>query len=126
METPQTSFHYAFKLSLAADEKFFGPGISQLLQLIAQHGSIRIATREMNMAYSKAWKMLKTAEKSLGFPLLESQIGGKGGGGTKLTPACVLFLENYLKFQAECHELTSQLFNKYFDERFMEQVEDKK
>lgn len=125
METSQIPFHYALKVSLATDERFFGPGISELLQLIAQHGSIRIATREMNMAYSKAWKMLKKAEEILGFPLLDSQVGGKGGGGTTLTPECAYFLETYLKFQEECHELTGKLFDKYFDPLFMEQINNK-
>lgn len=114
MQTPKVPFHYSLNLRLSSDEKFFGPGTAALLRLIAEHGSIRVATKEMNMAYSKAWKILKKAEETLGFPLLNSQIGGKGGGGTTLTPECVNFLKTYSSFEKECYELTDQLFEKYF------------
>lgn len=114
MPTSQVPFHYSLNLRLISDEKFFGPGIAILLKLISEHGSIRIAAKEMNMAYSKAWKILKKAEETLGFPLLNSQIGGKGGGGTTLTPECLDFLNTYLSFEKECYALTNQLFEKYF------------
>ena len=42
------------------------------------------------------------------------QIGGKGGGGTTLTPECVDFLNTYLSFEKECYAVTDQLFKKYF------------
>ena len=115
MQQSQVPFHYSLKICLANDEKFFGPGTTSLLQLIGQYGSIRVAAKEMNMAYSKAWKMLNKAEESLGFPLLHRQIGGKGGGGTTLTNECINFLEAYSNFEKECHELTDKLFKKYFN-----------
>ena len=114
MKASLVPFHYSLKLCLANEEKFFGPGTTTLLRLISEHGSIRLAAKEMNMAYSKAWKMLKKAEENLGFPLLNSQIGGKGGGGTTLTNECIYFLETYSDFEKECFALTDQLFKKYF------------
>ena len=38
-----------------------------LLEEVERTGSLQRAARSMNMAYSKAWKMLKVAEKEWGF-----------------------------------------------------------
>ena len=40
----------------------------------------------MGMAYTKALAIMRRAEKNLGFPLTARRIGGKGGGGSVLTP----------------------------------------
>ena len=63
------------------DNKVFGPGVAQLLHRVQELHSLRAAALSMNMAYSKAWTMLRSAEKELGFKLLHSSTGGKGGGG---------------------------------------------
>ena len=64
-------------------EKCFGPGMAELLERVDDMQSLRQATMSMEMAYSKAWRVIKTAERGLGFPLLESTTGGKGGGGAR-------------------------------------------
>ena len=38
-----------------------------LLRAVEKTGSLQRAARSMNMAYSKAWKMLRVAERSGGF-----------------------------------------------------------
>ena len=40
----------------------------------------------MGMAYTKASRMVKTAEASFGFPLTERTIGGVGGGAPEQRP----------------------------------------
>ena len=52
-----------------------------LLHAVQQLHSLRAAALSMDMAYSKAWTIIKNSEKALGFPLLTSTTGGKGGGG---------------------------------------------
>ena len=77
---------FALTLRIFSDtEKCFGPGMAELLERVDQMQSLRQATLSMEMAYSKAWRVLKAAERGLGFPLLESSTGGKGGGGARLT-----------------------------------------
>ena len=39
----------------------------------------------MGMAYSKAWRIVRSAEEALGCKLLDSTIGGRHGGGAALT-----------------------------------------
>ena len=48
--------------------KFFGEGPCRLLRYVEKTGSLRAAALEMEMAYSKASRLLKQAEANLGFP----------------------------------------------------------
>ena len=80
---------YKLSCRLFTDAKCFGPGVAQLLHAVQQLHSLRAAALSMDMAYSKAWTIVKNSEKALGFPLLTSTTGGKGGGGAALTPRCV-------------------------------------
>ena len=66
--------------------RFFGEGPCRLLHLIEETGSLRAAALSMGMAYTKALHLMKRAEKNLGFSLTARTIGGKGGGGSVLTP----------------------------------------
>jgi GTP 3',8-cyclase len=63
-----------------------GMGILALLRGVVSTGSLHRAAGEMGMAYSKAWQSIRTAEETLGFPLLERQSGGRNGGGSTLAP----------------------------------------
>ena len=85
---------------IMGEEKFFGPGIAQLLHRVEEYRSIRQATASMGMAYSKAWAIIRRAEKELGFPLLVTATGGREGGGASLTPEGKDFLEKYDRFCA--------------------------
>ena len=77
------------------DNKVFGPGGAQLLHRVQELHSLRAAALSMNMAYSKAWTMLRSAERELGFKLLHSSTGGKGGGGAVLTEEGAQLLARY-------------------------------
>ncbi len=58
------------------DTKVFGPGIAELLERIDRCESIRTATTEMKIAYSKAWTMLRSCEAALGYPSSSARSGG--------------------------------------------------
>lgn len=62
-----------------------GPGRVELLALIASHGSITRAAKAMGMSYKAAWDAIDTMNQLAGEPLVERLVGGKGGGGTRLT-----------------------------------------
>ncbi len=91
-------------------EKCFGPGVAELLERVDRLHSLRKATIEMEMAYSKAWRVMKVAEENLGFPLLKSVTGGKGGGGAELTLEARRFLESYRKFETAVREYADEAF----------------
>lgn len=92
------------------EEKCFGPGVAELLERVDQLRSLRKATIEMEMAYSKAWKIVKIAEANLGFPLLKSVTGGKGGGGAELTEDARKFLAAYRRLEQSVRQFADEAF----------------
>ncbi|MEW5935428.1 MAG: LysR family transcriptional regulator, partial [Bacillota bacterium] len=65
----------------------FGEGAYQLLAGIRRHGSLSGAAGELRMSYRMAWGVIRKLEGRLGYPLVESRVGGEEGGGTVLTRA---------------------------------------
>mgnify|MGYP000118475734 CR=1 FL=1 len=58
------------------NQRCFGPGIATLLHRVEEHHSLRAAAASMGMAYSKAWRIIRTAEGVFGCKLLASTILG--------------------------------------------------
>jgi len=67
-------------------QSFLGAGRIELLERIDQCGSINAAAKEMKMSYKAAWERINGMNALADQPLIERSTGGKGGGGTKLTP----------------------------------------
>ena len=111
---PDTNLHPAITLRLYTDRKCFGPGIAMLLRRVETLHSLRAAAMDMNMAYSKAWTILREAERGLGFPLLHSTTGGRHGGGAVLTEDGERLLEAYEAYEWEMKEHGQSLFETYF------------
>jgi len=68
-------------------EAFLGSGRGALLAAVAEHGSISAAARALGLSYATAWHRIDSMNRAAGRPLVARQIGGRGGGGTRLTPA---------------------------------------
>lgn len=94
--------------------KFFGEGPYHLLRCVEKTGSLRAAAMEMEMAYSKACKLLKQAEENLGFCLTIRSTGGKAGGGSVLTPEAMQLLEKYEQYRNACVQANQALFRQFF------------
>ena len=56
---------YNLSCRLFTDAKCFGPGVAQLLHAVQELHSLRAAALSMDMAYSKAWTIIKNSELSL-------------------------------------------------------------
>jgi molybdate transport system regulatory protein len=63
-----------------------GPGKADLLDAIAQTGSISAAARQMRMSYRRAWILVDTMNTCFKQPLVDTSKGGAEGGGARLTP----------------------------------------
>ena len=100
-------------------EKFFGEGPCRLLEKVEQTGSLRCAAASMEMAYSKALKLVKQAEEALGFPLTQRSVGGKDGGGSTLTPEGREFLHKYEAYRDACVQANRELYANYFPGKTM-------
>lgn len=110
----ENGLQYHMKLRLYKQNRCFGPGVSSLMKLVKEYGSLSAACKEMGMAYSKAWKIIKAAEEDLGFLLMEGSSGGEHGGRTILTQKGAEFLQTYLSFEEEVQIQVEQLFQKYY------------
>jgi molybdate transport system regulatory protein len=83
-----------------------GPGKADLLELIAQTGSIAEAASRMEMSYMRAWMLVRTMNECFREPLVIAVRGGKGQGGSQLTPAGRQALELYRRLEAEANRAT--------------------
>lgn len=63
----------------------FGPGKAALLTGIEATGSIRAAAERLGMSYPKALKLIEQLNADFAEPLVQSQHGGHGRGGSELS-----------------------------------------
>ncbi len=84
----------------------------QLLETIAETGSISAAAERLHVPYRVAWSKVKEMEHGLGIPLVETHIGGVHGGGAQLTARAREFIQRF-------HELESGL-DEWVRQRFLE------
>ena len=92
----------------------FGPGIATLLKRVREHKSLRAAAASMEMAYSKAWRIIRTAEDAFGCKMLSSTIGGQHGGGAVLTPQAEQLLSAYEAYVADIEAYSQAKFEDMF------------
>jgi len=67
------------------DSRHLGHGKVKLLELIDRNGSIASAARDMEMSYRRAWLLVDEVNKMFDTPVVETKLGGKGGGLAALT-----------------------------------------
>lgn len=80
---------------LHGGEIAIGPGKAQLLEAIAREGSISAAGRALEMSYRRAWLLVDTMNRCWSGPLVETNAGGRRGGGAALTPLGETVLARY-------------------------------
>jgi molybdate transport system regulatory protein len=84
MSSKKTEIQGRFWLT-KQDHNFIGKGRIELLEKIAEFGSIAKAAKAMKMSYKAAWDAIE-AMNNLSPELLVMRVtGGKGGGGTQVT-----------------------------------------
>ena len=98
------------RLFTGDDRRCFGPGIATLLEQVQAYKSLRAAAASMGMAYSKAWRIIRTAEEVFGCKLLDSTTGGKHGGGAQLTPQAERILAAYQAYTADVEQYSQSRF----------------
>ena len=104
------------KVKVKGENIFWGSGMMELLELIKKCGSLKQACEQMQMSYSKGYRIIKAAEGELGFPILHSEKGGIQGGGSVLTPEGEKFANCYQSFLTEMTVLGEQAFSRWFEE----------
>ena len=86
-------------LRITLSESFYvGPGRADLMELIAETGSISSAAKRMGMSYKRAWELVQALNEGFGAPLVETARGGREQGAS-LTEAGREVLERYRGMQ---------------------------
>lgn len=86
----------------------------RLLALVAETGSLAKAASAMKLSYRRAWGKIKEIETNLGIALVQSEVGGAGGGHTVLTPEAETIVAAYVRFQARMAEDLHAIFEEEF------------
>ncbi len=85
-----------------------GRGVIRLCKLVQVHGTLSAASKEMGMANSKAWRIVKNAEDTLGFSLFIR----KGSRGSKLTPQALELIALFDEVEAKTNAFATELVHK--------------
>jgi molybdate transport system regulatory protein len=72
-----------------------------LLAAIRDTGSITGAAKAVGMSYKAAWDAVDTMNNLAGEPLVMRAAGGKGGGGTTLTPRAMRLIDTFRAIEHE-------------------------
>ncbi|MCI1189399.1 LysR family transcriptional regulator [Hymenobacter sp. DH14] len=101
---PTKNYRLNGRLWLETDEgRFLGIGRLELLERIAELGSISKAAQAMGMSYKRAWDLVSSMNAQAATPLVSTQTGGTKGGGAVVTEAgqaaIVAFNELQTRFQ---------------------------
>lgn len=84
-----------------------GPGRADLLQGIADAGSIAAAARAMGMSYRRAWLLVEDTAKAFGAPVVVAATGGADGGHARLTELGAAIVALYREIERKAGEAAS-------------------
>jgi molybdate transport system regulatory protein len=82
-----------------SDDFYLGPGRADLLEGIAETGSISAAGKRMGMSYKRAWSLVQALNVGWGAALVETSRGGAEQGGAALTEDGRFVLARYRAMQ---------------------------
>jgi molybdate transport system regulatory protein len=82
----------------------------RLLEAVAETGSITAAAHELGIQYRLAWDRIHEMEQHLGQQLVDTQIGGPGGGGAQLTPTARDYIQRWHDFHTGLDALVVERF----------------
>ncbi|NWG74723.1 MAG: LysR family transcriptional regulator [Rubrivivax sp.] len=85
-----------------------GPGKADVLQGIAETGSIAEAGRRLGMSYQRAWSLVQAMNRDFVAPLVEKHRGGSAGGGARLTPTGEQVLALYRRIEADAERAVAR------------------
>jgi molybdate transport system regulatory protein len=107
-----TNIKPAIKLSIVNSNSkaraVLGRGVVDLLLNVEKNGSLNKAAKQMNMSYSKAWKLIQQTEEALGLQLLIK----KRPNGSELTEEAKKLSHAYVKL--------FEIVQKESEKRFLE------
>jgi molybdate transport system regulatory protein len=98
--------HLSIRIDFEPSGSALGPGMAQLLERVAELGSIRRAAASMDMSYRKAWLLIQEIQKTFDGPIVTAEAGGLSGGGTRLTELGAGLLKLYRRVESRATDAT--------------------
>jgi molybdate transport system regulatory protein len=86
---------------LHGEEIALGPGKVDLLEAIAEAGTLAEAAKQVGMSYMRAWKLLQTMNACFKEPLVATARGGSEHGHASLTETGKAVLALYRRMEQE-------------------------
>ncbi|MGJ1849361.1 TOBE domain-containing protein [Ralstonia solanacearum] len=93
----------------AGDDNWGGHSRIELLARIGEKGSITAAAKAVGLSYKAAWDAIDTMNNLAGEPLVVRTTGGKGGGGSVLTPRAQRLIESFRVLEREHQRFVERL-----------------
>jgi molybdate transport system regulatory protein len=110
MAPESKKYHVGVRVWINEDEgHFLGVGRVRLLEHIRDTGSITRGAAAMKMSYRQAWQMVEDMNKRSERPLVEKILGGKGGGGAKLTESGANAIALFYKMEQHIAHFAKEL-----------------
>ena len=91
----------------------FGKGVADLCRGVEKFGSLNAAAKQMHMAYSKAWRIVKETENDLGVQMLNRD----GAHGSTLTPEGTKILDAYFAVSESVQAFAENELDKYLEQK---------
>jgi len=95
-------------------EVVLGGGKTALLRAVDRLGSIQQAADEFGMSYRHAWGAIRRIEKRAGFKIVDTKLGGKEGGGARLTEKGKVFVDGVDFLLSDLRGMVEKRFKQKF------------
>ena len=99
----KTRFRVQIKHAVA-----IGPGKADVLQAIADTGSLAEAGRRLRMSYQRVWSLVAAMNGDFVEPLVLKQRGGAAGGGAQLTETGARVLAIYRAIERDAQRAVAR------------------
>lgn len=113
-DNKMNDYHYIVRIKVKQKEdagnSWFGRGVADLLHGVEKYHSLNMAAQQMGMAYSKAWRIVRDAEKAMKIPLLNRM----GKQGSELTPEAEKLLKVYEEAQLAAWRAVDAVMEQYY------------
>jgi len=104
------------RIRIVYGEEFaIGPGKADLLEAIAESGSISAGARQLDMSYRRAWLLVDEMNRCFLKPVVGTATGGKGGGGAQITAFGLAALQEFRALEQQVRKVVDKrlpLFNR--------------
>lgn len=110
MKSASKKYSVGFRIWInAEDAHFIDSERVKLLEHVKNTGSITKGAKAIKMSYRHAWQMIDGMNKIADKPLVEKILGGKGGGGARVTERGEKAIKAYYKLEDKIMKLSKKL-----------------